>query len=210
MPKKKYALAYGQPERLEITWNGGAFRVKDDITLTCDGTVIGFYPARSELEKGQEFQLPDGSSLNVRLFSNYFTILYNGQSIQWIVDAKRLRDWSLLFAVVSLLRWPFSFVFKLDGLNLNPALTSLMGLGAVLFALAFLAVGLFAVKRNYVLGLLAFVIVFVLSEMFFDIFIRMQGTQTTHISDILFFMLVVLVPVGAPAVALLRTRSLRA
>jgi len=61
MPKQAFAFERDGPKRLEVSWKG---RWKN-VTVQLDGAPIGTVPGQKELSAGQEFQLPDGSTLTV-------------------------------------------------------------------------------------------------------------------------------------------------
>src|SRR5689334_16452299 len=82
MAKRRYALEFGKPARLEISWDGALYRVRGNITIRCDGAVLARFPAPSALRNSQAFSLADGSSLRVQLVSERFEIYHNGRSIQ--------------------------------------------------------------------------------------------------------------------------------
>ena len=66
MPVHTYMLGPENPKRLEIVvgsfWRGATVRL--------DGQEIGTVPGKRELLRGQDFKLPDGSTLNVRLIQH--------------------------------------------------------------------------------------------------------------------------------------------
>ena len=81
MPVQTYTLDPDNPKRLDISykmfWRGA--------TVYLDGKEIGTAPGKRELTQGQEFKLPDGSTLKVRLTQSLLgtelQILRNGQPI---------------------------------------------------------------------------------------------------------------------------------
>ena len=81
MPVLTYTLDPENPKRLDISykvfWRGA--------TVYLDGKEIGTAPGKQELTKGQEFKLPDGSVLKLRLVQSLMgselRILRNGQPI---------------------------------------------------------------------------------------------------------------------------------
>jgi hypothetical protein len=109
MPKKRFPLGFGKAPSLEISWSGGWFRVINNIAVKYDGAVVGSFPSRFDLEKGQEIQLPDGGLLNIRLVVNHFEIFYNQQSVQEITNAIGLRNFSFVFGALLFLYgiWDF-------------------------------------------------------------------------------------------------------
>ena len=81
MPAQTYTLDPDNPKRLDIVykafWRGA--------TVYLDGKEIGTAPGKQELTRGQEFKLPDGSVLKLRLVQSLMgselRILRNGQPI---------------------------------------------------------------------------------------------------------------------------------
>jgi hypothetical protein len=63
MVKQAFALERGQQNRLEVSWSG-AWK---DVQIALDGTPIGSFETKRELEAGGSFTLPDGSQLQVKL-----------------------------------------------------------------------------------------------------------------------------------------------
>jgi hypothetical protein len=116
MLKKSFSLESDKPTRLEITWAGSLFWVKDNITIKCDNVILGSYQSRTELENGQEFQLQNGPLLKVRLASNNFEILYNGKPVR---EINNVRDFLIGFVgwllLSNLIFWIFIFVAILVG-----------------------------------------------------------------------------------------------
>jgi hypothetical protein len=110
MPKKLFPLGFGKAPSLEISWSGGWFRVINNIAVKYDGAVVGSFPSRFDLEKGQEIQLPDGGLLNIKLVSNHFEIFYNQQSVQEITDVIWHRNFSFVFGISLFLYGIWDFV----------------------------------------------------------------------------------------------------
>jgi hypothetical protein len=81
MPSEKYALEIGGPERLELYRDN----FYSEIRVYLDGNVIGTFANDKEFEAGRTFQLPDGSSLDVRLVKTLFKtqarVTRNGQPL---------------------------------------------------------------------------------------------------------------------------------
>jgi len=68
MLTKRYALARGEDERLELSWAPGF----EELTLLLDGKLLGTVPTKQELRAGRSFRLDDGTWLRVRLRKDYF------------------------------------------------------------------------------------------------------------------------------------------
>ncbi|PKN92628.1 MAG: hypothetical protein CVU44_13280 [Chloroflexi bacterium HGW-Chloroflexi-6] len=110
MPKKRFPLGFGKAPSLEISWEGGWFRVINNIVVKYDGVVVGLFQSRFELEKGQEIQLPDGGLLNIKLVSNRFEIFYNQQSVPEITDVIWHRNFSSFLGACLFLYGIWNFV----------------------------------------------------------------------------------------------------
>ena len=64
MPRQHLALEAGEPPRLELEW-GGYMR---EFEIYLDGNRIGRIDGgQAELKQGRDFDLPDGSTLTIRL-----------------------------------------------------------------------------------------------------------------------------------------------
>lgn len=77
MPTQKYALEAGGEKRLELNWKG----VYKNLTIKLDGVKIGTIPDDIALKQGQDFQLPDGSSLFVGREGMRLLITCNGKHL---------------------------------------------------------------------------------------------------------------------------------
>ncbi len=77
----EYALEANADKRLELSWDG----VWRDIHVVLDGQLLGTIKDQQALLAGQEFHLPDSSTLRVQLVRGFLAynlqILHNGQSI---------------------------------------------------------------------------------------------------------------------------------
>jgi hypothetical protein len=63
MPKRSFALERGGPKRLDVEWSG----IWKNMRISLDSQPIGGIPDGKALKAGQTFELPDKSSLSVRL-----------------------------------------------------------------------------------------------------------------------------------------------
>src|SRR5690349_9384101 len=81
MPKQTFALEAGGEKRLEVSW-GGMFK---NTTVSLDGNSIGVIPDQKALLAGQEFRLPDGSTIKVQLVRSFIStelrVFRNGQPL---------------------------------------------------------------------------------------------------------------------------------
>ena len=81
MPGKRYSLEKGGPKEIEISW-GFAWR---NFTVRQNGQIIGKAGSRHKLKNGHQFELLDGSALNVKLNVNFtnawLDVTHNGQPL---------------------------------------------------------------------------------------------------------------------------------
>ena len=63
MPSQKYALVRGEEKKLVISWDIGW----NNLHIEFDGKEIGTIENRKQLQAGQEFTLPDKTTLQVKL-----------------------------------------------------------------------------------------------------------------------------------------------
>ncbi|WP_372368610.1 hypothetical protein [Candidatus Uabimicrobium sp. HlEnr_7] len=81
MPSKKFSLADGEPQRLEISWKG----VWKNISIKLDSQEIGTIANMKELKKGKDFDLGDDSKLSIQLINKFMgaqlQVLVNGENI---------------------------------------------------------------------------------------------------------------------------------
>jgi hypothetical protein len=197
MPKKKYFIKYDEPARLEISWVGGWFNLQENFLILYDGQLLGEFAKRNELEKGQEFQLPDGSSLKVSITSNDFNILHNGKSIQSLNNAKRVPIAALVAAVCFFILGLSTYAFKVSSWGIDfyespsfystiasPIYVNLVGGAAISFSLAFILEGLYA-RRNYLFGRLGFYFLLFLVAVVFGLALPYQLGERMNIFNIL-------------------------
>jgi hypothetical protein len=63
VPKKKFALERGGPQRLELAWSG----IWKKMSVTLDGRTLGTIATQAELKAGRDFELDEGGTLRVQL-----------------------------------------------------------------------------------------------------------------------------------------------
>ncbi|NTX08760.1 MULTISPECIES: hypothetical protein [Myxococcus] len=147
MGAKKLALEEGGPQRLELSW-GLAWK---KFTVILDGKVVGTTDGgSSELKKGVNFTLPDGSTLSVQIQSGVFNVelavLRNGLPLPGSSTDPEQRIKSAAY-----------MLYFLAGLNTllgvvamvteNEALTALgMGVGSLLFGAVTAVFGFFTYR----------------------------------------------------------------
>ncbi|MFY2563123.1 hypothetical protein ACN469_36345 [Corallococcus terminator] len=159
MGSKKLALEAGGPQRLELSW--GLFWKK--FTVTLDGKVVGTTDGgQSELKKGVDFRLPDGSTLNVQIQSGVLqvdlAVKRDGVPLPGSSTDPEQRIKSAAY-----------LLYFLAGLNTlvgvialvipNEALEALgMGIGSVLFGAVTAVLGFFTYRGTRVAPILAIVL----------------------------------------------------
>jgi len=90
MPKRSYALASDGPLRLEVEWEGGLYRIDENIRLRLDGALIGSAATREELKRGFRVEAGDGSVIDVQLKGTYtLEITYNGIPLNRMLHPQR-------------------------------------------------------------------------------------------------------------------------
>jgi hypothetical protein len=143
MPVQTYTLDPDNPKRLSIEnnafWRGA--------TIYLDGREIGRVPGKRELTQGQEFKLPDGSVLKVRLtqslLGSELHILRNGKPIPGSAThpetVVKSAYWALyLIGFIGILFGVAARLFHLNMLGEMGIADYSIGLGAVLIVLGFL------------------------------------------------------------------------
>jgi len=165
MPKIKYAIEKGGPERLEISWKGSW----KEFTIRLDGNEVGSISDLEQLREGQEFCLEDGSCLKVQLARRtifpYLHILRDGRPLPSLgpEPAKRLSiayKFIFLMAGVNLVTGLAGVLFHTSLPNLPPA-----SLGSVVIGCLFLLLGFFIMRRSIIalviaMGIIALDLVF--------------------------------------------------
>lgn len=68
MPRKKFALDEGGPQRVQIEWK----HVWKDITICIDGLELARLPGKTELNNGRTVTLDDGTKVKVALTKGLF------------------------------------------------------------------------------------------------------------------------------------------
>jgi len=126
MPKRSFPFEQGGMERVTISWK----MFWKNFTIEFDGNLVGTIPNQKDLQKGQTFELPDGSSLEVKLArtwsSTVLQILRNGKPLPGSGSDPRMR-----------LKQSYGILYFVGGINL------ILGLIALLFQVDFLlAIGM--------------------------------------------------------------------
>ena len=121
MPRQTFALEHGQPKRLKVAWKWGW----KDLTISLDGQPVGAIPDQMALTGGQDFPLPDGSTLHVQLVRRM-----NENELDLRRDGKPLPGTSS--DPLTVLDTAAGITFVVAGFNL------LAGLAALIFDIPFL------------------------------------------------------------------------
>jgi hypothetical protein len=81
MPKRMFALEQKGEKRLAFAWTGSW----SNLTISLDGKPVGEVALKKDLMAGRQFNLADGSLLDVRLVNNWngteFRVLRNGKPV---------------------------------------------------------------------------------------------------------------------------------
>lgn len=206
MPGQKYALEYGSPERLEITWKG----MFTDFTIRLDGIEVGTIPDQKALKEGQEFSLPDGSTLVVqlvqRLTGTELQLLRNGDPLPGSVSDPKER-----------LKWAVIAIFIMAGLDMILGLIAVVSPSEFLSALGF---GLFSIVFGVIFLVLGFLVrglsptalILAIALLGIDAVIGLllggQGREAPDITS-LFARILLLIPMlqGLPAIRQLKQQA---
>jgi hypothetical protein len=183
MPGQKYALEYGGPERLEVNWKG----MFTDFTIQLDGIEVGTVPDPKALRAGQEFPLPDGSTLKVqlvqRLIGAELYVLQNDVPLPGSVSDPIERR-----------KWAYIVTFIIAGLDLILGLIAVVspsefldalgfGLYSVIFGAVFLVLGFLV--RGGSLAALIVAIVLLIIDTFLSLLIGGQGREAPDVTGML-------------------------
>ncbi len=117
MPKHNYALERGGEKSLEISWKGRFI----NFEVRFEGNLLGTIPNKKELQKGQIFQLPDGTSLLVQMIQSELRVLRDGQPLPGSISDPAAR-----------LKLSFQFIFFIAALNI------VLGLATLFFQVKYL------------------------------------------------------------------------
>lgn len=97
MPTQQLALERGGLKRLKISWKA----MWKEFRVSVDGTEVGSFKDKSELQAGREFELPDGSRLQVQL-TKVLELRHDGKPVPGsaLDPVARLKvSWFLLFFI---------------------------------------------------------------------------------------------------------------
>jgi hypothetical protein len=166
MPSQAYALEKGGPKRLEVSWSGRSWSgLRKDVTLRLDDLTIGTIPGWNDLSAGQEFPLPDGSTLKVqwsRALTTYAPrVLRDGQPLPGSLgDPETTLRWTagmlLLVAVVSIALGLSRLIHRVGPVQLADA-------GPLIAGVLFLLLAFF-VRRGSLAALVIAIAAFVLDS----------------------------------------------
>jgi hypothetical protein len=151
MPTQKFALERGETPRLELSWSLGwqKFEVRFDGAPI--GTIEG---GMKSVREGRDFQLPDGTTVTVKLVSQMantapeLQVLRNGKPLPGSASDPevRLRNAYNLIYVIAVLNVVLGVVAEVGKVSFLQEL----GLGwySVAFGLIYAALGYFTSKRS--------------------------------------------------------------
>ena len=163
MPKQAFALERDGPKRLEVSWKGSW----KNLAIQLDGETIGNVQEQKDLTAGQEFQLPDSSTLTVQLVKKLAS-----------VELRLLRDGQPLPGSATdpetLLKGAYVILYFIAGLNivlgaiaylLQAEVLQSMGMGfySIVFGTIFLVLARFVRLRSTVALVIA-IVIFVLDS----------------------------------------------
>lgn len=206
MPGQKYALEYGGPERLEVAWKG----VFKDLTIQLDGAEVGTIPDQKALMEGQEFSLPDGSTLKIQLVKKLtgteLQLLRNDEPLPGSVTDPKER-----------LKWAVIAIFIMAGLDLILGLIAVvspseflsalgMGLFSIIFGAIFLVLGFLVLGRSEIALILSIALLGI--DAIVGVVLGGQGREAPDITS-LFARILLLIPMlqGIPAVRQLKRQA---
>jgi hypothetical protein len=145
---KRYSLEQGGAERLKVSWKP----FWNNMTIELDGEIIGTVATQKELKKGQSFQLPDGSTLDVKLartwVSSELQLLRNGQPLPGsgsdpLTRLKQSYGLIYFIGVFNLVLGLIGFLFQVDIL-----LEMGFGVAVMVMGIIYLVLGFFVQKRS--------------------------------------------------------------
>lgn len=179
MPSNRFPLEFGKSPCLEITWDGGWFRVKENISIKYGQMNVGFFQNRSDLEQGQKLNLPDGALLKIKLISNQFEMFYNDLSIQEVVQAMTLRHYSYGLGIACFILGMWSF------LDANPFFITAIEFGS---GVGFLLCGFRAWKNSF-LSSWSFLALYIIVVVTIGILIPLQENEAPNVAMIVSYLL---------------------
>lgn len=159
MPKQSFALEAGGEKCMEVSWKG----LYKNVTVSLDGNSVGVIPNQKALSAGQEFGLPDGSTIKVqlvnKLMSTELQVLRNGQPLPGSSSDPQTRlknAYGMVYFVAGL-----NFVLGFVSFLFNVEFLQQLGIGfvSIIFGLVFLVLGFF-VQRKSAIALILAVIIF--------------------------------------------------
>lgn len=161
MPAQTFALEHGQPKRLKVAWKWGW----KNLTISLDGQPVGSVPDQLALSGGQDFPLPDGSTLHVQLVRRM-----NENELDLRRDGKPLPGTSS--DPLTVLNTAAGIIYVVAGFNLLAGLLTLIfdisflrqmgvGLATAVFGASFFLLG-YLVRRWSLPALIAAIVAFAL------------------------------------------------
>ncbi len=206
MPKQSFALEAGGEKRLVVSWKG----LYKDVTVSLDGISVGMIPNQKALSAGQEFPLPDGSTLKVQLVSKLMSmelqVFRNGCPLPGSSSDPRTR-----------LKTAYVMIYFVAGLNLVFGIVSFLlnveflqqygiGFGSIMFGLVFLILGYF-VQRKSAVALVLAIVFFVLDGILGVIFAASQGYNPGTVGIVARIFLLIPMIQGVGAIKALKSKG---
>jgi hypothetical protein len=206
MPELKYALESGGPERLVITWKG----MFKDFAIQLDGAEVGTVPDQKALKEGEEFSLPDGSTLKVQLVQKLtgseLQVLRDGEPLPGSASDPKVR-----------LKWAVVAIFIIAGLDLLLGLIAVMspseflsalgfGLLSIIFGAIFLVLGFLVRGRSEIALILSIALLGI--DTVVGLVLGAEGREAPDITSMLARILM-LIPMlqGVPAIRQLKQKA---
>lgn len=203
MPKQLYALEPGGPKRLEISWKG----LWKDFTVKVDEQRVGTLDGLNVIKEGQQFTLPDGSVLNVRLVQKFpgseLQILRDGQPLPGSASDPETRfknAYGMVFFIAG-----FNLVLGLLAVVFEVEFLQAVGIGfySIIFGLIFLALGFFTRMKSQA-ALIAAIVIFALDAILGLVFSVMAGATPGATGLIVRGLLIIPMFQGVPAIRALK------
>ncbi len=94
--RRRFALAPGEPERIDITWKQGL----KDVRVRFDGEIVGRFADEKAFQRGAVFPLPTGGTLAVRWLAG-LRVRHDGRRVAEGIAHYRARVHTAWFWIVA-------------------------------------------------------------------------------------------------------------
>jgi hypothetical protein len=183
MPTIYYARQPGGKLEVDITFQSGW----KEMTINFEGSSLGVIPTRQELEAGQEFLLPDGRRLAIRLPKRFMAlpeVTLAGQRMRAEAQAPRQRirgafQAALLIAIVNVVLGSAALLSKAEFVQRLGASYWNLAYGAIFLVLAL------CVRRGSIVALCGAIVFFVADSLAWFYFLHAQGKQIPALAFVL-------------------------